>query len=81
MLEIIHINLNNLKEEINEFVGQDPGNYGNSNGSSSTKYFKFISFFVNNRSGYSEQFTTTMEIIKVEVDNIKADNTVSISFE
>ena len=62
-----------LTYEIDKFVGQDPGNYndGNSNGSKSTKYFKFIRFFVNNRSGHSDLLTTTLEIIYVDFNNVK----------
>ena len=54
MLKIIYVNFNNVKNEINESIGQDPGNHSNSNGSSSIRRPQFISFFVNNRSGHSK---------------------------
>ena len=45
-----HVNFDNVKNENDEFDGQDLDNHGNGNDSSSTKRLKFISFFVNNRS-------------------------------
>ena len=60
-------------DEIDEFVGQNLGNYsnGDNNSSSSTKWSKFISFSINNRSGYSEQLTTILKMIHIDFDNVK----------
>ena len=77
---MIHVDFNNVKDEIDEFVSQDPDNIGNGNNSSSIRYLKFISFFVNNRLGHFEQLTTTMKMIQVNVDDTKPDNIVSIPF-
>lgn len=80
-LEMINVNFDNVKDEINKFVGQDLGNHGNGNNSSSTKYFKFINFFVNQKSGHFKQFIITIEIIQFNVNDTKADYTVSTLFE
>ena len=52
MLQIIYVNFNNVKDKIDEVVGQDPGNHSDDNGSSDNKCPEFVSFFDNNRSGY-----------------------------
>lgn len=54
MLEIIQVNINNMINEINKSVGQNP---------SKIKHSKFISISVNNRSGYFKQLTTILKII------------------
>ena len=54
MLEIININVNNMTDKINKFVIRNSGNYNNGKGNSNIRHLKFISFFVNNKSGYSE---------------------------
>ena len=69
-----------MKDKINKFVGQNLGNHSDGNGSSSTKRLKFISFSINNRSSHFEQFIIKIEMIHVSVKNIKANNTMSISF-
>ena len=63
MLEIIYINFNNMKDEIDEFVGRDPSNYGNANSKGSIRRLKFVKFFINDRSDYFEQFMTIIEMI------------------
>lgn len=68
-LKMIHINFYNMKDEIDEFVSRYSGNHGNSNGSRSTRRFKFISFSVNNRSGHCEQLITTKKMIQVNMNN------------
>ena len=77
---MIHVNFDNMKGEIDKSVGQDPGNNGDGNGSSNTRRLKLIGFFVNNRIGHFEQFITTMEMIQVDVDDTKANDTVSTTF-
>ena len=77
---MIHVNFNNVKEEIDKFGGQDLGDHGNGNGSNSTRRPKFISFFVNNRSSHFEQLITTMKMIQVNVDDINVDDIVSTLF-
>lgn len=66
---MIYIHFNNVKDKIDQFIGQDLGNYGKHNSSSSTKRPKFISLSVNNRLGYSEELTTMMELIQFNVDD------------
>ena len=53
-MAIIHVNFTNVKDEINEFVGQDLGNYGNGGDSSSIRHTQFINFYINNRSDHSK---------------------------
>lgn len=48
---------------MDEKVGQNPSDYGNGNSSSSTRRFKLIGFFVNNRSSHSEQLIIAIEMI------------------
>ena len=74
---MIHVDFNNVKDGINESVGQEPGNHSISNGRNSTRYLKFIRFFVNNRSDHFKQITNIMEIIKINVNETRANNTVS----
>lgn len=62
-LKMIYVNFNNVKEEIDKSIGQDPNNHSKNNAKSSTRRPKFISFFVNNRSSYSEQLKTTLEMM------------------
>lgn len=54
MLKIIQVDINNLTNEIDKFISQNSENYRNSNGSNSTKNFKFISFFVSDKLSYFE---------------------------
>ena len=75
---MIHVDFNNIKDEIDDFIGQDQGDHGNGD---SSKCLKFISFFFNNRSGHSEQLTTTIEMIQVNLDDTKADDTMTTPFE
>lgn len=51
-------------------VGQDPNNYNNSNSSSNTKYFKFISIFVNNKLDYFKQFKIALEIMPMNINDM-----------
>ena len=44
-------------------VDKDLSNHGEGNSSSSTKYPKFISFSVNNKSGHFEQLVIALEMI------------------
>ena len=80
MLNRIHVNFNNVKDETDTFVSQDLGDHGNGNSSSSTRHPKVISFSVNNRSSYLEELTTTMKIIPIDMDDIKVNDTVRIPF-
>lgn len=50
MLKIIYVNFDNIKKEFDKFVGQTLGNHVDDNDSNIIKYYKFINFFVNNRS-------------------------------
>lgn len=68
-------------DKFDKFVVQDLGKYDNSNSNNNTKYFKFIGFFINNRSSHSKQFTTIIKIIKVDINNIKINNIVNTLFE
>lgn len=63
MLKMIQVDINDMMNEINEFVVQDAGNHSNNNDKSSTRQPKFINFSINNRLGYSKQFTITIEMI------------------
>lgn len=63
MLKIIYIDFDNLKDKIDKSIGQDSGNHSNNDNNNSTKYDKFIKFFVNNRSSHFKQLTTTIETI------------------
>lgn len=69
-----------MTNEIDEFLVQNLGNNGDSNGSSSTRHLKLIGFFVNNRSSYSDQLTSRMEMIQVDVDDTKPNDTVNRLF-
>lgn len=44
MLKMIYIDFDNIKDEIDESVSRNPGNHGNGNRNSSTRYPKFINF-------------------------------------
>lgn len=80
MLEIIYIKFDNIKNEIDKFISQELGYHSNNNSSSSTKRLKFISFFLNNKSGYFEQLTIIIEMIQIKVDDTKANDIISILF-
>lgn len=77
---MIQVNDNDVIDEIDKSIAQDPGNYGNSNKSSKTRPVQFINFSVTNKSDFFKQFTTLIEIIQVDLDNTEANNTVSILF-
>lgn len=77
---MIQINVNNMTNEIDKFVSQNPNDYGNSNSSTSTRHLKFTSFFVNNKSIHFEQLTIMIEIIQVIIENIKANNMMNTPF-
>ena len=81
MLEIIQVNVNDVTDEIDEFIVRDPGNYGNSNNSSNTKYPQFISYFMNNWSGHAEKLITIMKMIQVDMDNTEANDTMNIPID
>lgn len=51
-------------------ISQNSGNYNNDNRSSSIKYLKFISIFVNNRSDYFEKPITVLKIIQINIKNV-----------
>lgn len=74
---MIQVDINNVIDEIDDIDGQSPGAYDNGNGNSSTRRQKFISFFINNRSGHYEQCTTRKKIIQVDVDDTEADDTIN----
>lgn len=80
MREMIHIDFDNVKDEIDEFVSWNLGNYGDGNGSGGTRHLIFINFSINNRLGHSKQLITTIEIILIDVDNTEANNIVSLLF-
>lgn len=44
MLEMIYIDFDNIKDEIDESISRNPGNHSNGDRNSSTEYPKFISF-------------------------------------
>lgn len=52
MIEIILININNITNKIDEFFGQNSENHSNRNKNNSTKYPKFISVFINDKSSH-----------------------------
>ena len=80
-LEIIHVNFNNVKDEIDKFFGQYQGNYGNGDGRSSIRYLKSINFTINNRSDYSEQLITTIKMTQVNINNTEVNNTINTLFK
>lgn len=77
---MIQVNINDVMDEIDEFTIQNPGNYGENNSNSSTKYPKFINLPINNRSSHFVQFRITIKIIQVDVNITEANNIVSILF-
>ena len=68
---MIYVTFDNVKDEIDKFVDQDLGNNGNNNGNSNSKYPKFISFSINNRTGYSKELITTLKIIYIDFNKLK----------
>ena len=67
---MIYVNFNNIKDEIDKYVGHNLGNHGNGNESSNIRLLKHINFFVINRSNYFEQFTTMLEIININFNKV-----------
>ena len=53
---------------LRKFVDQNLADYGKSNSSNRTRHFKFIGFFVNNKSGHFEQITIALEMIEEVFD-------------
>lgn len=70
-----------MTDKTDEFVVQDLGNNSDSNSSSNSKHPQLIGFFVNNKFRHSEQLTIIMEMIQVDVDDTKANDTMNTLFK